>query len=404
MEASGTNVSFRHDRIINSDFVKLFLGFHFFMLNLSIFNLLPHYLELRGTTEALYGAIAGTMGVASVTGIILLGHRADHWSRKSTVVFYMGLGLIGNVVAILAMQLPVEYYFISRAAQGLALALGLPIVFAWALETCPEDKKQEVMAWIGIAGLVANSLGPLIAEFIMTQFPVGKGAGAYYWVFIVAMGLQTTSFGFFLLTRNSRAYTDDSATTSFFGILFRSHSSLVLVVMLLFGGIFGVFISFGKNYAVSVDLSYVSVLFSAYTVGAVLSRVFITPVTKLLTPRHMIAAGFVGVGLSLWMLIFVENYWELGFLGAFYGFSHGVLYPTLIVRFIEAQKATEIGRSTILIQGAFSGGWGLFPYLGGVVLEFSNFPTLFSLLTAIAGLGILLHLWSDKRLSRSNPF
>jgi len=46
-------------RVLNPDYLKLWCGLLFFMLNMSAFNLLPYYLELRGASPDLYGQVAG---------------------------------------------------------------------------------------------------------------------------------------------------------------------------------------------------------------------------------------------------------------------------------------------------------------------------------------------------------
>ena len=130
------------ERILNPEFVKLFAAFHFFMLGMSVFNLLPHYLELRGASEGMYGAVAGTLGVVNFFCIVLWGHQADRWSRKTTVVFYLLLGIAGNAVAILAMDAPLNWYFLSRALQGITMGLGFPIIFVWTFEVSPPARKH----------------------------------------------------------------------------------------------------------------------------------------------------------------------------------------------------------------------------------------------------------------------
>ena len=179
-------------------------------------------------------------------------------------------------------------------------------------------------------------------------------------------------------------------------IMFRKETFLLLVITLCFGGMFGTYVSFGKNYAASVGLSYGSILYSTYAGGAILARFFIRPLTDHLTPSHMIPFGLAGIGVSLFLLGFSDTYTSLGIMGLLYGLSHGILYPTLVVRFIDAQRPSEIGRATIIVQGSFSGGWGLFPWLGGILVQHSSFPSLFSLLTAVSGLCIFIHLITER--------
>ena len=121
-------------RVVTFEFIKLFTGFHLFMLNISIFNLLPHFLELRGASQSFYGAVAGTLGLVNVVCVVMLGYRADFWTRKSTVALYLGLSMGGNLLAVLAIHAPMEWFFLVRVFQGIGIALALPILFAWAMD------------------------------------------------------------------------------------------------------------------------------------------------------------------------------------------------------------------------------------------------------------------------------
>ncbi len=155
--------------------------------------------------------------------------------------------------------------------------------------------------------------------------------------------------------------------------------------------------SFGKNYTALVGLTYVSILLWAYSIGAIASRVFMQPITRRLSEKRMIPLGLAGLGgVSFLMLAGSDNYWLLGATGALYGLSHGILYPTLFVRFIGFQPPGEIGRAATLYQGAFSAGWGLFPLAGGLVLGWSGFPRLFVLLAGLALLAIPLHARAER--------
>ncbi|MEE8395253.1 MAG: MFS transporter [bacterium] len=383
--------------VVNRDFIRLFLGFHFFMLNVSIFNLLPHYLELRGASEALYGAVAGTAGWANLFFALLLAYRADYWSRKATVMFYLFVALCGNAVALLAMSRGIEWFFPSRALHGIAMALGMPIIFAWTIEVSPLHRRKEGLAWLGIAGLSANSLGPLIGELILSMQPQPVSAGSYSLVFLTATVFQGVALAIFLTTRNRWAVAEEEgAGRGLASILFRRESFPVLLIGVSFGGVFGVLMSFGKNYTSALGLAYASVLFSSYSIGAIISRIFITPLTTYLTPRHMIPFGLLGIGISQFMLSWAQGYPLLGGGGLVYGLSHGILYPTLFMRFLEFQRPSEFGRAAILFQGSFSGGWGLFPVVGGLMVQSTGFPALFSVLGAVTGVAILLHLRTER--------
>ena len=272
----------------------------------------------------------------------------------------------------------------------------MPILFAWAMEISPPKRKHEVLAWLGIAGLAANSLGPLLAEFILSLQAAQNVAAHYLPVFIAAGVLQVISWLILMTVKNSRALPEEGKRRGMAKILFRKESFILLLITLSFGGMFGVLVSFGKNFAVSVGLAYASILYSTYAGGAIFSRFFIGPLTRYLTPSHLIPCGLLGIAISFLMLGISHTYLYLGAAGFLYGLSHGILYPTLAVRYIEAQRPSEIGRAAIIMQGTFSGGWGLFPYLGGILVQFTSFPTLFAALTSLGGVCILIHLITER--------
>jgi len=206
------------------------------------------------------------------------------------------------------------------------------------------------------------------------------------------------SLAFLLSTRDSRAEAagEGGARKGLLPLLRRSESLLALVVACAFGGMFGVLMSFGKNYTAFLGLDYVSVLLWAYSLGAILSRVFIREITRYLEETQMIPLGLVGIGVSYLLLGGAGGYPLLALAGLCYGLSHGILFPTLFVRFLGFQQRDEVGRAATLYQGMFSVGWGLLPMSSGPLVRLANFPTLFSLVAVLAGIAVILHLFAER--------
>ena len=388
------------ERILTPDFFKLALGLHFFMLNMSIFNLLPYYLELRGASADLYGQVAGSMGISNVVMLLLLGHRADVWSLKATLSTYFVAAFAGNLVALWAMgQESLYWFFVARMLQGVFMGLGFPLLSGWVVALSPPKRKQAAVAWLGIAGILANSLGPTLGELVLAWQGRPEDPTAYFAVFAMATVFQVISLGFLLSARNVHSH--GSGAAKGLGALLKQRDALLLLaVCFIFGGLFGAIMSFSKNYTAWLGLPFVSLLLWAYTVGAIFSRVVIQVVMRHITESSLILLGLLGLGLTFLLLGFVRDYPLLTFTGLLYGLSHGVLYPTLYVRFLDTQPRDEVGRSSTLYQGSFSIGWGLFPLFGGSVVGLTNFPTFFGLLAACAGIGILLYLAAERTPQR----
>ena len=386
------------DRIFNADYIKLWFGLMFFMLNMSIFNLLPYYLELRGASPDLYGAVAGSMGASSFICILTLGSWADHWSRKTTVTVYFIAALAGNLLTIMGGQFDdLRWFYLPRLMQGVFMGVGFPIVFSWAVEVTPPNVRHLVVAWLGIGGIFANSLGPTLAELLLSLLGGLEDPEAYVWIYVMATGFQLISLGFFLAPTNfhPRA-TDGQSSRGLLPLLRRRESLLVLAVACFFGGMFGILMSFGKNYTASLGLQYVSVLLWSYSIGAIVSRVFLQQIVKWMDQSQLIALGLAGMGVSFLFMGIMEGYPGVGSAGFLYGLFHGVLYPMLYVQFLGFQGPGETGRGATLFQGFFTIGWGLLPMAGGTIIRLTNFPFLFSLLSVLAGLGIILQLNADR--------
>ena len=386
------------DRILTPDFIKLFIGVNCAMNDASLYYLLPHFLELRGSSPAVYGLAAGTAGLSTVVSLLLFGKYSDRWSRRSTVIGYMMATLAGDVVAISAIHGPIALYFVARILHGVTQGLGLPLVFGWAVELCPPKHRYVALSWLGIAGLISNTLGPFLSELLLQLSGNPNDPSAFRAVFAMGLGFSLAAVGVFALVQDQRI--PAAAKTGIREMLTGREAQLVLCMTLVFGGMFGSIMSFGKNYTIHRGLTFVSLLMVTYTVGAIISRVFIREISARFNHVSLTSVGFAGAALSFGVLGFADSYFLLVVVGIFYGFSHGIIYPTLYVRFIDLGGPALIGRSATVFQGAFSVGIGAWPMLGGFLVATAGFPAYFWLLAA-AGIG---SLWLNRMTDPSVSF
>ena len=382
-------------RVVTIDFLKLIGALFMTMMNVSMFNLLPYFLELRGATQGFYGAVAGSLGISNVVFMFLLGNLADRWGKRRSVLLYTLPMLLGSLIAIWGQEQSVYWYFLCRILQGMFMGLGFPLMFAWVVALAPPQKKLEALALFGIGGLLANTLGPLLAEIILDLQPPRDRPEAYLAVWITAASLQLVGIGLLAITRNAPTEEASAGQAHLFALMRRPFTRQMMMVTIAFGGVFGIYTSFGKNFVVSIGLNYVSVLFATYSAGAILSRLLVKPLASLTGQTNLIPLGLIGVGLTFLVLSFSSTYLELAIAGLCYGFGHGVLYPALCVRFLDMQGPADVGRATILYQGMFAAGWGLMPYLGGFILQITQFSTLFGLLVCVTAISMVQHQYAE---------
>jgi MFS family permease len=387
------------DRVLNANFLKLFVAVHLCMNDSSLYYLLPYLLELRGAPPYVYGLAAGTAGVSTVVSLLLFGRYSDRWSRKTTVIAYLLAMVLGDVVALLAVDGSIGWYFVARALHGVYLGLGFPLVFGWAVELCPRRHRYLALSWMGIAGILSNTVGPFLSELILHLSGNPRDPAGFRAVFATGLVFTLVAGGIFL-TVNDRRVPHAAAQGGLRSLLKRREAALVLVVALAFGGMFGSLMSFGKNYTESRGLTFVSLLMLMYSLGAIASRIFIRQISARLPHVQLAATGLLGCCVAFTLLGFADGYLMQAASGLVYGFSHGVLYPTLYVRFIDFGGPSQIGRSATTFQGAFSIGIGALPVLGGFLIAAAGFPIYF---WSLAGLA-LVTVWINQRSDPARAF
>jgi MFS family permease len=386
--------------VISRKFVTLFCGFFLCLMSLNLFALVPYYLELRGEGALVYGLAAGIHGVSAVFAIMLVGAQADRRSRRSLTLRYFAFVAAGHGLSLLAMPWSSAWYLVVLALQGVMLGVGLPVVFVWAAELCPPERRAVAFGWFGVAGLAADTLGPALGETLLQWGHVPPQPDDFHVVFIAANLLVPLSLSFLVLTpdvsppnraaEGAIAAADDAGLWT---LLSRAELRAVALAAVAFGGALGVMITLGKNYVVSIGLQFVTALLAAHTIGAILSRMLLPIALARFDAVRMIGAAFVSIAMSQLLLAVASNYAMLVCAGFMYGVGHGLLFPTLLSRMVDYAGAHAAGRVTTLFMGMFSLGFGIAPACGGVVLSFAGFPLLFcgTAMVCLAGWACVRH-------------
>ncbi|MDD9943650.1 MAG: MFS transporter [Myxococcales bacterium] len=383
--------------VLTPGFAKLFAGFLLCTLSVNLLSLTPYYLELRGAGELLYGTAAGMHGLAGVAAVALLGGQADRLSRRGASLRYFALSILGNLLALLAMNWHPASYLLPLALQGAAFGVGLPVLFVWASELCPPERRTEAFAWFGIAGLVGDSLGPLLAEMLLAAQARPNTPGAFFAVFVAANVLCPLGLACFARVPNViPAASTAEDHEGLMGLLRSPCLRASLLATMAFGGALGVMLSLGKNFVAGIGLQFVSVLLAGHTVGALTSRVLLPWILARAERPRLITGAFAGVVTSMLLLSATRGYALLALSGLVYGVSHGVLFPTLLSRVIDFSAESAAGRVTSLYMGVFGMGFGLMPILGGAVLKVAGFPSLFRLIALCCAGGLLLARLAER--------
>lgn len=328
--------------------------------------------------------------------------------RKSLYLLSLSAFTLGSLLCALAWNLPALIFF--RILQGAGGAFLFPLSMTILLQAFPVEERGMAMASIGIPGLAAPMLGPIVGGFLVTFI-------SWQVIFLIniPIGILAVILGAFLLPKTSRAETGrfdlPGFLTSAYGLsamlyafsavsrlgwgsprvlVFLSSGGLMLVLfvirellllrrgkkpllnMLLFtdrsfaAGIFTLIciaISlFGASFLLPIYLQTLrgqSALQASFIllplplatlVGMLLSGKL---VDRLRDARLIVIPGLLLLAVSIWLLMGITlstPYWQLGLNLALLGFALGMVgQPLNVALMINIHSAEAVTNGTTLL-------------------------------------------------------
>ena len=157
------------DKLWTLDFVFGILAYFFLYLSISLFFILPLYLKQFNPRTSQVGLI---MGIHSVTAILIrpfFGRQIDRRGGKKISI--LGLLILISVVPFFhlvrdAGSLPV----ILRAITGLGWGISMTANVAMCTDLAPVESVARSIGLVGVAGLIANAVGPSLGEEIINRW------------------------------------------------------------------------------------------------------------------------------------------------------------------------------------------------------------------------------------------
>jgi len=150
------------------------VGLRMFGLFLVLPVLAVYGAELRHATPALIGLALGAYGATQALMQIPLGQLSDRIGRTPVIAGGLLVFLIGSVIA--ALSESIWGVVIGRALQGSGAIAAA--VLALAADLSPEDRRQRVMASIGISVALSFVLAVVVGPMIAARF----GLAGLFWV------------------------------------------------------------------------------------------------------------------------------------------------------------------------------------------------------------------------------
>ena len=346
----------------NRDFLLALAGYFFLFMAVSLFFLLPVVLEKFGPRQSRIGLIMGVFSVVAIAVRPLFGRMID--VRGGRKIALLGLFL-------LLVSVPFFHFvddagwlpFLLRALTGLGWGVSMTATITMCSDLAPADRLAKSMGVIGVAGLVANALGPLLAEELIRD----GGAARLYnvsFIFLVA------SAGCVLLAREfpkAECAGGEAGGMKALKLVPWALAAVIASVPVFHGAIRGAMIYFIAVFGNSIGIGRVGPFFLVFSLAAILTRFRLGDLSDRLGRKTVILPAALIIGANLFVLAQVRSFPLLIVTGFVGGLGQGLIFPALSTYIIDFLGRGNKGLAISLYNSLFDVGMGLgSPFFGWI--------------------------------------
>ncbi|MEN6560559.1 MAG: MFS transporter [Acidobacteriota bacterium] len=345
----------------NRDFLLALTGYFFLYLAVSLFFLFPVVLERFGPSQSRIGLIMGIYSVVAIAVRPFFGHSIDvRGGRRFAVLGVLLLIATTPLFHLVhdAGWLPV----LLRALAGLGWGVSMTAAISMCSDLGPVDRLAKSMGVIGVAGLVANALGPLLAEELLR----GGGPGRLYNASLLFLAAALACF----LAARELPRCEDGPAAGGAKALKAVPWALALVigaVPVFHGAIRGAMIFFIAVFANSIGLGRVGPFFVVFSLAAIVTRFHLGDVSDRRGRKAVILPAALIIAFNLFAIAQVRSYPLLLVTGFVGGLGQGLIFPALSTYIIDFLGRANKGLAISLYNSLFDVGMGLgAPFFGWI--------------------------------------
>lgn len=364
----------------NRDFLLALASFFFLYMAVSLFFLLPVVLEKFGPRQSRIGLIMGVHSIVAIAIRPIFGRLIDVRGGRR-------ISLLGLFIFIFAV--PFFHFvgdagwlpFLLRALTGLGWGISMTAAIALCSDLAPADRLAKSMGIIGVAGLVANALGPLLAEELIRR----GGAGALYNVSLVFL---LASLGCVVAAREPSKAECAGAPEGVKALRLVPWALAAVVgsVPVFHGAIRGAMIYFIAVFGHSIGIGRIGPFFVVFSAAAILTRFRLGDLSDRFGRKTVILpAALIIVG-NLFVIAQVKSMALLLVTGFVGGLGQGLIFPALQTYIIDFLGRGNKGLAISLYNSLFDVGMGLGSPVFGWISDMAGYRWMYR----VAGMLLLL--------------
>jgi len=357
----------------NRDFLLALFGFFFLFMAVSLFFLFPVVLQRFGPAQSRIGIIMGVYSVVAIAIRPMFGRLIDLRGGRRFAVWGILLLILTTPLFHLVRDagwLP----FLLRALTGLGWGVSMTATIAMCSDLAPVDRLAKSMGVIGVAGLVANAIGPLLAEELLRRFGPGAlyNASVLFLMAALALVLASREIG----RSEEEGEGEDMAGGRGLKVLRAVPWVLAVIIAgmpVFHGAIRGAMIYFIAVFGNSVGIARVGTFFLVFSLAAILTRFRLGDVSDRYGRKTVILPAALIIVVNLFLIAQVRGLPLLIVTGFVGGIGQGLIFPALSTYIIDFLGRENKGLAISLYNSLFDVGMGIGSPVFGLVSDVAGY-------------------------------
>ncbi|HWO93753.1 MAG TPA: MFS transporter [Dehalococcoidia bacterium] len=389
----------------------------FFTAFLFYFPTLPTFAERLGSAESEIGLLIAASSMTALVVRPFVGQLIDALGSRRLVVAGALLYVFTTLAYNLADSMPL--LIVVRIFNGMSLATFVTSTGAYVADIAPVARRGEAMGYYGLANNLAFAIGPLIAVGVMDASALADaeeainaragwlaGAAAkpenFTLVFLLASGFALAAFVMSLRLRETGA--------ARYPFRFVVNPADVFTRSALFPSA----INFVSSFAFATIVTFVALFAKDNDMGGGASLFFLIYAASIMAMRliggrlsdrygrgSMIVPGIAILAASLLVTGYAQHETMFWFGAMLYGVGAGAAQPALMALTVDLAAPEERGRAMGTFTLSNDLGLSLGALALGVILEASNYETMYTVAAVIVLAGALIYVLGSGRLSKT---
>ena len=380
-------------KILTREFVLCFFAqFGFSSVFFILIPTIPIYLSRLGSTDAGIGILVGVLSVSALILRPLVGRALLKIPEKRFMIGGSLLYAFSSMAYLFAK--PFWPILIVRVFQGIGLAIFQTASFTLITKISPDAHRGQSISYFYLSINIAFALAPSLGMYVMNLFD-------FTVLFLVCAALSF--FTLFVTLKLGTTQGVPLESKSLMDQPFIAREALPPATMAFLGSIiWGAVTAFFPLYALKHGVANPGIFFAAMALTLILGRGFGGRIMDLYSREKVILPCLVAQIISMGILTFSTTLSMFILVAVVWGIGNAFFYPTLVAYTIDlagSSRGPAIG--TYLALSDFGVGMG--SVIMGIVLQLSNYQTMFMSLVLIGLINLLYFYFIVRKKPSRSP-